>query len=103
MISNFGEGVPRVRDWQARPGALWSASSGAIRSHRSRRCPARGLNGNVVRGLPPKSMAVPATVSGERDARAFHLRAEGSHWEYRSREGAHQAVTREPGDLPAWV
>ena len=60
---------------------------------------------NAVReGFLPKAAAVPATVSGERDAHALPARtgpdraATGSH---RIREGVHRALTREPGDLPA--
>ena len=30
----------------------------------------------------PKSAAVPATVSGERDARVFSLGGEDSHWAF---------------------
>ncbi|MBB3925204.1 hypothetical protein GGR43_000905 [Sphingobium jiangsuense] len=52
-----------------------------------------------------KSAAVPATVSGERDAHRFPpLRAAATGPDAKSCEaweGVHQALTRKPGDLPA--
>lgn len=53
---------------------------------------------------PSKAAAVPATVSGERDAQAFPMQGRqplGTVLIGGNREGAHRAVTRKPGDLPA--
>lgn len=84
------------------PGAMGRRVGSRCAPHDRAGAP-RGLNGNMVRRLRSeagKSRAVPATVSGERDARVPERSgtATGETW-----EGVHRATTREPGDLPAWV